>query len=449
MVMSQSSVIALAQEQLLPAFDKERKSLDRIDGWLRWTPEDIVTKRSRDKEISYLKQISRTPWARLVVQACAQAMSLENIYAAAKQDDDLRPMWAPWDRNDMETKQGALHRAALGYGLAYTMVVPGDIGASITAHSPREFIAMYGDPVEDEYPQSAMRVIAQGRDKPRHIRVIDEDAIYYLGEKDYLGGKVEFINYSVHGMGVPPVVRYANEMDLEGRAPGEVEPLISLFARINKTDYDRMLTQHFNSWKIRTATGVNEPDSKEEGEEEKMRLRQDDILVGSEDTKFGTLDETSLEPFIKAHDSDLEAVAAASQTPLTAFGKMINVSAEGLQEARHSLRAKVGDRKKAFGASHVRTLRLASWAEGRDDDAADFSVKGKWSDDDATYLSSAVDALGKASTMLGVPPQLLWDRIPNVDGTTAEAWRRYAAEHPSADERTATAMAAALNPTIP
>ena len=449
MVMSQSAVRELAHEQLLPAFDKERKALDRIDGWMRWTPEDIVTKRSRDKEISYLKQISRTPWARLVVQACAQALSLENIYAATRQDDELRKMWAPWDRNDMETKQGALYRAALGYGIAYTMTFPGDTGASITAHSPREFIAMYGDPVEDEYPQSAMRVIAQGRNKPRLIRVIDEEAVYFLSEKDYLGGKLDFIDYQVHGMGIPPVVRYANEMDLEGRAPGEVEPLIPLFARINKTDYDRMLTQHFNSWKVRTATGVDEPDSDEEAEVQKMRLRQDDMLVASGDVKFGTLDETSLEPFIKAKDSDLEAIAAASQTPITAFGKMINVSAEGLQEARHSLRAKVGDRKKAFGSSNVRTLRLASWAEGRDEDAADFSVKSKWSDDDATYLASAVDALGKASQMLGVPPQLLWDRIPNVDGTTAEAWRRYAEKHPTADERTADAMRAALNPTVP
>lgn len=442
--MKKADVVELVQDDLLPLFNKERQHLDTIDGWMRWTPADIVTQRRDNKEAAYLKSLSKTPWARLVIAATAQALSVEGIHAADKQADELHKSWLPWDRNDMETKQGALHRAALGYGMAYTTVLPGIPGAVINGYSPRDFIATYGDEVEDEFPLYGMRVISQGRGRSRLFRVLDEDAVYFLAEKDGFGGDIEFIDTQIHGMGVSPVVRYANELDLEGRAPGEVEPLIPLFARINKTDYDRLLTQHFNSWKVRTATGLAKPESKEDADKEKLRLAQDDILVGEEDVEFGTLDETSLEPFVKAHDSDIEALAAVSQTPTTAFGKLINVSAEGLQEARQSLRAKVKDRKKAFGGSHMRTLRLSAWAEGRDEDAADFTLKAKWADDDSTYLASAVDALGKAATMLGVPPQLLWDRIPNVDETTARTWRQYANENPSAEERQADALAAAF-----
>jgi hypothetical protein len=446
MVMKPEAMRELLNDELLPAYKLDRNVLDRIDGWMRWKPEDAKTKATSDKEIKYLKEISKTPWAKLVVESTAQALAVEGLYAPHETIESMDPLWAPWDRNDMETKQGAIHRAACGYGSAYTATLPGDTGAVIRAYSPRNMLAVYGDPVEDEYPMYALRVIDQGKGR-WHYRIIDEEAVHYLSDEN---GSLTYITHEVHDMGVTPVVRFANQMDLEGRAPGEVEPLIALFARINKTDYDRMLTQHFNSWKIRTATGVDRPENKAEAAKDKMQLRHEDVLVGEEGTIFGTLDETSMAPFITAHDSDIQALAAASQTPITTFGQLVNISAEGLVEARASLRAKVGDRKKAFGASHVRTLRLAAHAERRPEDAANFRIKAKWSDEETSYISQAVDALGKASQMLGVPPELLWDRIPGVDANTATQWMEHAKSNPSAETRQAAAierMAVADGPT--
>lgn len=450
MTLSKRSAVSTASN-LIDGYASERDLLDRIDGWLRWSPEPIKTKASSDPEIRYLKDISRTPWARLIVESTAQALTVENIYSASRQPEELRPMWVPWETNRMASRQGQIYRAACGYGYAFATVLPVLEGkmltptrkAVITPVSPRQMTVEYGDVIEDEYPQVAMRIIPQGKGR-RLLRLIDEDSVHYLSQDDATSPLV-YIESRAHGVGYVPVVRYANQMDLEGRAPGEVEPLVPLFARINKTDYDRMLVQHYNSWKIRTATGIDKPSSGSEAET-KMKLRQDDILVGGANVNFGTLDETSLKPFIDAHDSDIEALAAASQTPTTAFGKLINVSAEGLQEARASLRAKVGDRKTVFGDAHAQLLRTAARVERRDVDAEDYSVKAKWADTDASYLSSAVDALGKAATMLNVPPRLLWDRIPNVDGPTAESWKKYADEHPSIDEQQAAATIAAISP---
>ncbi|HLR84799.1 MAG TPA: phage portal protein, partial [Nocardioidaceae bacterium] len=262
--------------------------------------------------------------------------------------------------------------------------------------------------------------------------------IYYLWQGD--GERIQFIEDRVHGMGVCPIVRYANQLDLEGRAPGEVEPLIPLAARINKTDYDRMLAQHYNSWKVRYATNLEEPPTSEEAERIKLKLRQSDILTGEGETQFGTLDETPLEGFIQAHDSDLEALGAASQTPVTAFGKLINVSAEGLLEARTSLYARRDERQMLFGDSHTATLRLAAHAEGRAEDADDFEMTLKWADTEARTLNQAVDALGKAANMLGVPQEMLWNKIPGVDLTEVESWREYREEHPTPDDITAQAL---------
>lgn len=451
--MKPQNYIEALEDLLLPQYETERTKLDVIDGWLRWTPEEIKVKRTTDRELRYLKEISQTPWPRLVIETTAQAIKAEGIYAADRRPEDLHAMWGPWDRNDMETKQGAIYRASLGYGLAYGLALPGvdsfgRPGASMTAHSPRDFFALYEDLIEDEFPTWGVRIIKQPKGAV-HYRVYDDEGVTFLS-REASQAKAKYIDFEAHDLGVTPIVRYANQMDLEGRAPGEIEPLVPLFSRINKTDYDRMLTQHFNSWKIRTATGVQQPATDEESASTKLKLRQDDILVAEDhEAKFGTLDETSLKPFIEAHDSDLETLAAISQTPMTTFGKLVNISADGLVEARNSLRAKVGDRKVSYGSSNVRFLRLAAHIENRAEDAENFSVRTKWADDESGALAAAVDALGKAATMLGVPPQLLWDRIPGIDSTTAQSWVAYAEEHPSADTIQAKAVANALAANIP
>lgn len=448
MTLSQDAARNVAGD-LLSVHAQDTELLTQIDGWLRFEPGRIVTKASSDPEISYLKKLSNAPWARLVIESTAQALTLEGIYGADSRPEDHEQSWAVWERNRMGSRQGSLWRAALGYGYAYGVALPQwdshlepTARAVMTPVSPRQMIAEFGDVVEDEFPLFALRVIPQPGGA-RNLRLIDETHVHYLSQDDATSS-IKWIDSRAHDVGYTPVVRFANQLDLEGRAPGEIQPLIPLLARINKTDYDRMLVQHYNSWKVRYAIGIDKAKNREEDERRKKRLQQADILTGGPDVKFGTLDETSMDPFVKAHDSDVEALAATSQTPATAFGKLINVSAEGLQEARASLRAKIRDRKSAFGDGAVRWLRVCADIEGRTDDAQDFTIKAKWADDDVTYLSSAVDALGKAASMLGVPPRLLWERIPNIDATTAASWRTYADKNPSPEERETQAMIDAL-----
>lgn len=450
--MNPSSVIELVRDRLLPLFDEEQKRLERIDRWYRRDPEPMRLPKGASEEHKALLALARTPYLGLVVTTVAQTLYLERVYSERVPVDEVGPMWAPWQRNGMDARQIALHRAALAYGMAYGLVLPGDTGARITCLSPREAMAFYGDVVEDEYPDAFIRVIKQKNG--RLIRYVDEEQVHFLSV-DSDTDKVEYIEPRGHGAGFVPVVRYAQQMDLEGNTPGEIEPLIPTAARINKTDYDRLLVQHFNSWKVRYATGLERPSTPEEAEKAKLILRHSDILTGEEGVTFGTLDETQMSGFISAHDSDLDALAAVSQTPTTTFGKLVNVSADGLAEARASLYAKRDERKVTFGQSHTQLLRVASAIEGRIEDAEDFTLRGQWADTEIRTLNAAVDALGKAATMLGVPPQLLWDKIPGIDLTTAEAWRKYAAENPTPAQieadalaRQATATESHLAPTV-
>jgi len=430
MVMRPNDVLTLANEVLIPGWQAEKRNLDLIDQWYRWDPEKVKIPDYADIEQKYLRDLSETPWGGLIVTTIAQQLQAELIRSA--EVDDVTALWRPWQRNRMPSRQRALHRSALAYGYAYTTCLPGDTGAVIRGFSPRNMYAVYQDPVVDEYPMYYLRVSGNS------YVVVDDEATYTLVMRD---GRLEFVTYDLHNVGVAPAVRYSNQIDLEGRTPGEIEPFVPVLKRINKTSFDRMLTQHFNSWKIRTATGLDMPSDPAERARVKMLLRQQDILTGEEGVEFGTLDETPLDGFIKAWESDVEALAAVSQTPAHALtGKMINLSAEAIAEARSMLALKAGERKIGFGDSHVQTLRLASHIEGRTRDAEDFTLTMGWNDLDNRSMSIAADALGKLATSLGIPQEKLWDRIPGVTKEEADAWLRFKKENPSPEAQLALAL---------
>ena len=435
MVMRPAAVVELVQDLLLPGYLTERARLDVIDGWHGWSPEKVVIPRNSDTELQSLRDLSETPWLGLVVTTTAQMIQMQGITCTS--DRDLTKMWLPWQRNDMALRQQAITRATLAYGYSYSTVLPGDLGASIRGISPRDMYAVYQDIAVDEYPMYGLRIVGS---KPgeRGLQVIDEEAVHHLVEKD---GRLQYVEPRFHDVGVTPIIRDTNQMDLEGRSPGEVEPFIPVAKRINKTAYDRLLVQHYNSWKIRTATGLAKPEDEAEGKRLKLLLRQSDILTGEEGVEFGTLDETSMDGFIKAWESDIEALAAVSQTPShNLTGKMINLSAEALAAAQSMLELKAGERKTSLGSGAVRKLRLAAHIEGREEDANDFTVTALFEDLESRSMAQAADALGKLATMLGIPVELLWDRIPGVSVEDAKKWQQYKLEHPSADEKLAAAL---------
>lgn len=312
-----------------------------------------------------------------------------------------------------------------------------------------EAIALYDDPARDTYPQLFMR-----RRRLNETRESLElwDA-YNIWTWIHADGAWTFADATPHnatdpnGQPVCPAIRFTNQIDLEGRTPGEVEPYIALANRLNKDNYDRMLAQHYNSWRVRTATGLDMTElSDAQREDRKAKLAQEDILAGGPDVKFGTLPETSLDNLVNARQADVEELAAVSQTPTTAFGKMVNVGDAGIEESRAGFYAKRNERRKSFGVGHLDALRLAAGIEGRTEDAANFDLTPLWEDTDTRTVSQAVDALGKASKMLGVPQEELWDMIPGVTKTRADSWRAWKENHPDADALAVQAYASQLAP---
>ena len=419
------------------ALTAQRRRADNVDSWLKPEAHGFDVPRRAKAEHRALADLSRTPWLRLVVDNVAQAMYVDQIVGTGGTKPDL---WALWAVNGCPKTQISNHRSVAAYGDSYSVVTPaqrgGEDSARIRFLSPRRVTVEFDDPGASLYPSVALEAHSP-RDTGRRF------TLYYPGysvEAERHDTGVSFAEPVSTGVDVVQVVQFANQADLDGNVTGEVEPFIPTAQRINKTTYDRLLAQHFSSWKVKTATGLGLPSRVDEdglptdevdpvaAEELRQKLAQDDILIGEDpETKFGTLDATALDPFVAAWQSDVEALAAVAQTPAHALtGKLVNLNAEALAAARAPLTQKITERQVNLGMSYSLTLRLAASFAGLGEVAADDLVRVTWQDMEIRSMSQAVDALGKAATLLDIPKRGLWARIPGVESSDVEEWERLA-----------------------
>lgn len=427
---SEVDLVKYVKDGLWPAMQAERARLRVIDLWLKGEQADPNIPRGATNELRSLLALSKTPWLGLVVTTIAQTLYADGYRSPESKDNTPGP-WTTWHANGFDQRQVPVHRAAIGYGYAYTTALPGlsPAGAPrsvLRGVSPQRMYAVYEDPAADDWPIYALQVDPM-RGGKCDVKVYDDQRVHLLQMKD--SATFTYISTKEHGAGVCPVIRYTNQLDLDGRTPGEVEPFIPVASRIDKTQFDRLMVQHFNSWKVRYISGMAQfADSEEEANARKFKLRQQDILVAEDpNTKFGTLDETSLAGFIDSARADIESLAAVAQLPnhlLT--GQMVNLSAEALTSARAPLTQKVYERQIGFGAAHAQMLRLSAKLEGDTAAAEDVMARITWQDVEVRSLSQAADAYGKLAQMLGVPRQYLWPRIPGVTQLDVQEWTDHA-----------------------
>lgn len=419
MPLSQNDAVSLAGDKLIAKWKAEREKLDRVDRWARWDHEAPHKPRHATAEYKELAARSQAPWGDLIVGSVAQTLYVEGYRRPDAPEDSTG--WQLWQRNGMDGRQVALHRAVLTYGAAYGTCLPGtdpltgERAPVMRCESPREMLAFYEDPANDDWPMYALRVTRRG--EGFDLRLFDDAVVHRLRLGDDTD-RPEYVREEVHDVGVCPVVRYKNRFDLEGRYAGEIEPFIPVLGKIDQTSFDRLVVQRFASWIVRTISGMSITESAAATDstvdQVKTRLKVEDMLTAEDaDTKFGSLPATPLDGFIKAHEADLATLAAVSQTPaFELLGQMANLSAEALAAAKASQTAKSDERKHTLGEDHEQFIRLASHVAGDPEGAADFNAQVRWADTSIRSLAQAVDAYGKLVQMLGVPPQVLLPKIP-------------------------------------
>lgn len=418
MALSVDAARRIIEQDLMVAWRTEAERLRVLDRWWRWEHDRPHAPKQATPEYRELMDRAGTPWLGLVVTAVAQSLAVEG-YRRADADADLAP-WAHWQANRMDRHQSAIHRAALAYGHSYVLVVPGETvdGAPqpvMRGVDPSMMVAAWDRPASDEWPLYAMEAETRHRrgGDVVELTLYDERSAHVFESSPGSGGVATHVRTWEHGAGVCPVVRFANDLDLRGRTPGEVEPHVPIAGRIDQTVFDRLVVQRFASWLVRTISGMTLPEAADSAKAEKLRLAVEDILVAEDpDTKFDSLPATPLSPFTEAKDSDIRDLAAVTQTPPHyLLGSMVNLSAEALAAAEASLMRKVGERQRSFGESWESALRLCARLAGDDAGWRDTAGQVRWADMESRSMAQVADALTKLNA-IGVPVEMLLEMIP-------------------------------------
>lgn len=419
MVLSRSEAVDQAHS-LIEWRDGEQRRLTRIHEYMRaeqrfdWLPSGTPP------EVTRLARMSHVNVMRFVVDASTQALYVDGY--RSREDSDNQPAWTTWQANRMDAHQIGVHRAGLAYGASYVTVLPGDPVPVAQGASPRRMTAVYGQ--NNDWPMWALEKRRTARGEL--WRLFDDEAVYWLGAEPG-HDRLDYISHDIHGIGVTPVVRFRETDDLDDEVTGDVEPLMALQDQINVTTFSLLVAQHYGAHRQRYIIGWLA-----ESEEQALKASAQKLWTfddAPEDVKVGEFGQTELKGYIESREATLRHLATISQTPVhELLGSIANLSAEALVAARDSHNRKLEERRTMFGESHEQWLSLSGELQGL---ATDPQAWVRWRDMEARSLAQTADALGKLVTMLGVPPQALWERVPGVTQQEVESWKAQAAEDDS------------------
>lgn len=429
-VLKSADAIKMAHD-LFPSFLRQRERVQMLDGWTKGIiPDDQqpFMPKTSTREYGQVREIANSPWLGFIVTSLVQTIFLEGVRMPGK-DDNLKA-FRTWQRNGWDARQTPLYRAAMSHGAAFAVALPGkdpltsDKMAVMRGVSAKRMAAFYDDDDTSNWATSVIEAVPYGdpealspSDRGWTVRLYDEVAIYSLsckGDGEDLN-QWTYISYEEHEAGVPPVVRYPNSISLDGDSTSEIEPLIPLARRIDQDTFDRLIVQRFGAWKVRYIAGLAKPEDDAAAVATALRLRVEDLLISENaETKFGTLDATDIAGFLSARDSDLRDLSAISQTPPHhMLGLSSNLQAESLAAAEAGLQRKSIEHKTLWGECHEQLFRLTAKINGDIDEVNAYDMQVRWRDMESRSLSQAADALSKLADGLGVPREMLWERIPN------------------------------------
>ncbi|SCL33039.1 Phage portal protein, SPP1 Gp6-like [Micromonospora nigra] len=426
------SVVGLAEELIgehKAATDNPRKGAGRVARYLRGDHDLPYAPRGARQEYRELARKSVTNWLPLISETYVKGLFVDG-FRAAKSTENARP-WSYWQANRLDARQTIAHRGALDFGAAYTRVLPSaGVAPSIRPLPALDTFARYEDD-GDEWPLHGIHKLRQTTGGAQLFDLYDSGAVHRLAlPKD--GGKLTVVSSDPHGLGVTPLVRFRDRLDGENR--GIVEPLIVLQDRINEAVFSLLIALQYASFRQRWATGlaiptVDDEDSPLYGQPvEPFQAAVDRLWVtDNHEAKFGSFDQTDVTGHLETYGSGVRTLAAIAQlSPHVLLGDLVNLSADALAAAEAATQRKIGEYETIFGESWEQTLRLAALAAGDAEAARDDSAQVRWRDTEARSMAAAVDALGKMVTMLAVPAEAAWERIPGVTDQDVVRWREMA-----------------------
>lgn len=422
--MAVDAALAERLDQSLGAdLDPQNGRLGKVRRYLKGEHDEPYMPKGAKAEYRHLAKRAITNWTPLLSDTYAKGLFVDG-YRPAKSADNSTA-WNYWQENGLDARQSIVHRGALDYGTSYNLILPGKAGArkvpAIKPLSPLRSGAWYRDE-DDEFPEIALRRRGTTIDGTRLIELYDKTSRYTFALPKDSGNGWILSSVDDHGLGVTPFVRFRDRLDDE--AIGIIRPIINLQDRVNEVVFATLIALQYASFRQRWATGLAVPEDDDGNPLEPFQAAVDRLWVADSDgARFGDFAQTELSGHMLAYESTVRTLAAVSQvSPNILTGDLVNLSADALAQMEASTQRKISEYETLFGESWESTFRLASVAAG-DPSTVDAGAQVRWRDTEARSLASTVDALGKIATMLQVPVEALWEKIPGVTDQDVSRWK--------------------------
>lgn len=420
----------MLDDQLTADLEPGRGRLGKVKRYLDGHHDLPYMPRGARIEYRHLARRAITNWLPLISDTYTKGLFVDG-YREAKASDNA-PAWAIWQKNGLDARQTIAHRGAIEHGASYALVLPGTVADERVPYfrplSPLRSQAWYVDD-DDEYPELALRRKGKTSDGTNLIEIFDKTSRHTFAKpKDsdrWISGGVDD-----HGLGVTPFVRFRERLDDE--AKGIIRPIIRLQDRVNEVVFATLIAIQYASFRQRWATGLAIPEDENGDPIEPFQAAVDRLWISEDsDAKFGDFAQTELSGHLQSYESSVKTMAAIAQvSPNILTGDLINLSADALAVLADSTQRKIGEYETIFGESWESGFRLAAKASGDAAGAADQSSQVRWRDTDARSLSETVTALGQMATVLQVPVEALWEKIPGVTDQDVEYWKELKVDDP-------------------
>jgi len=415
-----------------------------------------------------IAQMGVTNFTRLIADAPANRLQVVGFQftAPGTGEDSERDAqaWEAWQRSHLDADQGLVYTMACSTGQAYGLVWGDGDRATITIEHPSQMIVAY---------ESGSR-----RRRAAALKCWQDDdgkkAVLYLPIGIYKWRMAVKANSSEaqgwerwqpdtdtawpvdNELGVVPVVEFrANPPAVPmpyGGGRSEFEPVLPVQDRINKTQFDRLVTAEFQAFRQRYTIGW-QPPTDAEGNPDAMATYKASVArlqnFFSEDPdlnreiKVGEFAQADFSGFLKAVEADIQQMAAITETPAYyLLGQMVNISSDALIAAEAGLIAKTERHQDNFSETWEELIRLALQAEG-DPGANDVQAETLWGDVEQRTWGQTVDAAAKVKE-LEVPIEAVWEMLPTSSPQKIARWRAQRAGEnlfatPSSDATSAAA----------
>lgn len=379
------------------------------------------------REFRHLAKRSITNWTPLISDTYSHGLFVDGHRPARAADNSTA--WSYWQANGLDARQTIAHRGALEYGTSYTLVLPGAVQQKRVPYfrplDPLRSAAWFADP-DDEFPEIGLRRKGTTVDGTQLVELLDKTSVYTFAKPKPRNADDRpawaLSKVDDHGLGVTPFVRFRDRLD--GESQGIIRPIINLQDRVNEVVFSTLIALQYASFRQRWATGLAIPEDEDGNPIEPLQAAVDRVWVAEDEkAKFGDFAQTELSGHHQAYTQTVSTLAAVSQvSPTAMMGDLVNISAEALAALQDSTQRKLGEYETNFGESWESGFRLAALAAGDTAGANDLGAQVRWRDTEARSLAATVDALGKIATMLSVPVEALWEKIPGVTDQDVTRW---------------------------